>query len=791
MGNGENGVPDGRINMGFRPSKYVRVALSVIILFASWPAFATSDVFPRPAGLEPDIRFWTRVYTEIDTNAGLIHDARSLAVVYEIIRFPKGASQRKRNKLVRDTKKKYQRILTTLASGKRSRLSADEKRVLIMWSESVSKTILKRASGDVRFQLGQSNRFREGLIRSGAWQAHMRVTFRDAGLPEELASLPHVESSFNTQARSKVGAAGMWQFTRSTGRRFLQIDHVVDERFDPYKATRAATQLLNHNLAVTGSMPLALTAYNHGAAGMRRAAQKLGTQDIETIVRKYRSRTFGFASRNFYVAFLAAVDVEKDAQKYFGDIRKLPIDASVVVRMSDYIPVFAITKQFGVSQSALKKHNPSLMASVWRGDKHIPKDFALRFPESYANRDTEQLMAGVSSDDRHPRQRPDLFHRVERGDTLSGIAAYYGISVRDLTELNALRSRNFIRAGQRLRLPLNGPNTQPGTQAIDGVYVVRKGDTVSTIARQLRIDEQVIIAANDIGDGSRIFAGQSLRVVPGKSANKIQPQRASLQAPPVPPSPQSAKPALAPKDLGIPAVPAVQVVAVEPAVSAPDSYIDVLSAALTEQDLVAFIYEPVGNEPAVDSLRILEVEENAEPVSETEMADLGPSLAGVAHAPVSADPTDYSIADNTSIEVQALETLGHYAEWLDIRASQLRRINKIPFGKPVVIGKRLDLDFSKVDTEKFVARRMHYHANIQADFFARYRIDGVRNHVVKRGDSLWLLSVKRYDVPVWLLRQYNPDLDIDRIRPGTNVIFPMLSTRPGISDPATESLDAA
>ena len=206
------------------------------------------------------------------------------------------------------------------------------------------------ARADIRFQLGQSNRFYDGLIRSGAWQANMRETFRDAGLPEELASLPHVESSFNTQAKSKVGAAGMWQFTRSTGRRFMQIDHVVDERFDPYIATQAATQLLNQNLAVTGSLPLALTAYNHGAAGMRRAAHKLGTQDIETIVRKYKSRTFGFASRNFYVAFLAAVDVEKNAQKYFGDISKLPVDASIVVRTSDYIPVSAITKQFNVSQ---------------------------------------------------------------------------------------------------------------------------------------------------------------------------------------------------------------------------------------------------------------------------------------------------------------------------------------------------------------------------------------------------------------------------------------------------------
>ncbi len=92
----------------------------------------------------------------------------------------------------------------------------------------------------MRFQLGQADRFREGLVRSGAWREHIADTFEKAGLPRELASLPHVESSFNTYAYSKVGAAGMWQFMRSTGRRFLRIDAVVDERLDPYSFTEAA-----------------------------------------------------------------------------------------------------------------------------------------------------------------------------------------------------------------------------------------------------------------------------------------------------------------------------------------------------------------------------------------------------------------------------------------------------------------------------------------------------------------------------------------------------------------------
>ena len=101
----------------------------------------------------------------------------------------------------------------------------------------------------------------------------MRAVFRDQGMPDDLALLPHVESSFNVRAYSKYGAAGVWQFMRGTGRRFMKVDYVVDESLDPITATRAAARLLRENYAILGTWPLALTAYNHGAAGMARAVR--------------------------------------------------------------------------------------------------------------------------------------------------------------------------------------------------------------------------------------------------------------------------------------------------------------------------------------------------------------------------------------------------------------------------------------------------------------------------------------------------------------------------------------
>ena len=118
---------------------------------------------------------------------------------------------------------------------------------------------------------------------------------------------------------------------------FSTIDYIVDERMDPFAATRAAARLLQHNNEIIHSWPLALTAYNHGLASMRRAVNTIGTRDIEVIVRNYKGRYFGFASRNFYVAFLAALEVDRNPEKYFGTLHKnQPYDYSMF-KLEHYI----------------------------------------------------------------------------------------------------------------------------------------------------------------------------------------------------------------------------------------------------------------------------------------------------------------------------------------------------------------------------------------------------------------------------------------------------------------------
>lgn len=111
------------------------------------------------------------------------------------------------------------------------------------------------------------------------------------------------------RARSKAGAVGLWQFIKATGKRYLTITRRRDDRRDPIRATEAAARLLKHNYEALGSWPLAITAYNHGKEGMLAARVAVGSSAIEDIISGYTGPRFGFASRNFYAEFLAALEV--------------------------------------------------------------------------------------------------------------------------------------------------------------------------------------------------------------------------------------------------------------------------------------------------------------------------------------------------------------------------------------------------------------------------------------------------------------------------------------------------
>ncbi len=155
--------------------------------------------------------------------------------------------------------------------------------------------------------------------------------------------------------------------------------------------------------------------------------------------------------------------------------------------------------------------------------------------------------------------------------------------------------------------------------------------------------------------------------------------------------------------------------------------------------------------------------------------DLESTAEGALQASLLSDPSDYTVAADGTIEVHPLETLGHFADWLGIRTQRLRDINGLEFRTPVEVGQRIKLDLRTTDAATFEQRRSAYHKEQQDSFFRSYRITGVQEHVMKNGESVWVLALRQYDVPVWLLRQYNPELDLHSVRLGTRLHFPVLA----------------
>jgi len=505
--------------VGLLVAPLVGAALMVATLGCPQGVVQAADSLSRPAGLEPDIGFWRQIFGEVSTNEALVHDNRYLGIVYEKLDLSAFESDGARQREMDAAKARYTRILTRLAAGDRSSFGEDERRVLALWAGRPGSGSWRAAADRVRVQQGLSDRFLAGFVRSGRWQEHIRDSLRESGVPETLAALPHVESSFNPEARSYVGAAGLWQFTAGTGRRFMRIDGAVDERRDPFRSSEAAARLLKANYGELRSWPLAITAYNHGTGGMRRAIRAVGNDDIETIVRNYDGPAFGFASRNFYVSFLAAEEVERNVEKFFGPVRRDAPERLTSIEVPAYLSASTLAQTLGLSRETLQAYNPSLLPAIWMGKKYVPRGYALRLPESVSSAEAGTRLADISGGERRSAQLADpspRTHKVRSGETLSGIAGRYGTSPSRLASLNGLSKRNLIRVGQVLKLPGGSgsasSDTVPRNKSGRQTYVVRQGDNLAIIAKRTGVTQGRLMAINSLDNPNRIFPGQRLRL---------------------------------------------------------------------------------------------------------------------------------------------------------------------------------------------------------------------------------------------------------------------------------------
>jgi len=290
-----------------------------------YPPMMYSGVFPKPGDLEPAVDFWRKTYAVWHRSEVAYHDDRYMDVVYEVMTLPGYVAEgltSQQKQAVDDRRSFWKSRLAGLENKLRYNVPFDANdQQLISKIESSGiplTTILAGASDRVRSQRGTRERFKRGLEISGRYDLQFRKLFRDAGLPEELAYLPHVESSFQPAARSSAGAVGMWQFTKGAAQTFMPGNDKVDRRLDPFASASGAVRYLSYAYGKLGDWPAALTSYNHGIGGMKKAHNRMG-RDFVRIVREYDGPAFGFASRNYYAQFLAAREICTNPDAFFPE----------------------------------------------------------------------------------------------------------------------------------------------------------------------------------------------------------------------------------------------------------------------------------------------------------------------------------------------------------------------------------------------------------------------------------------------------------------------------------------
>ncbi|MCF8057164.1 MAG: LysM peptidoglycan-binding domain-containing protein [Desulfocapsa sp.] len=626
--------------------------LLLFCVFITPKTLFAANPFPRYIVIEDNVRFWEDIYGRYSTSQAVIHDSDNLGIIYEIVPIVNhrmvGASKINQP-ILKGVKRKYSKILRQLAKGAPPR-NNDEKRVAALFGKAGPKR-LQKAADSVRVQIGQKNRFLEGVILSGSYMAEIKRIFQQEGLPQDLAYLPHVESSFNMRAYSKFGASGIWQFTRATGKQFLTIDYVVDERQDPILASHAAAKFLKNNHKLLGSWPLALTAYNYGPAGMLRA--KKAHSNYENIFRHYEQGHFKFASRNFYSEFLAAVKVAKKLEKSFSVLLDKP-EKTLHFTLPAYVGVEDLCRHFDISTKIIKKLNPAIREPVLQGKKYLPKGFVLHLPYSARHK---KLLAGIPKHIYHKKQKPTKFYRVRPGDTAGEIAQANGIPLKALRQANNLSKTAIILVGQNLRIPDNGrPHQLP----------------------------PATLAATD-----------KKKMIPSPNA------RLSKESLPLLADSKKNKPAW--KNI---------------------------------QKSRSIVLGEIG-------IREISKKQN--------------------------------VAQGTII-IQPEESLELLAGWLKVTPATLRKLNNLPTNGLIHPDEELRIDLSRVSAQKFEEKRFDFHLETEEDFFNTYKVVGVQTYTVKKGDTVWELCRTKFDLPFWLLKKYNIQLNFSGLRSSQQLTIPIVKT---------------
>ena len=392
------------------------------------------------------------------------------------------------------------RILEIYAS-RYTAVNGNHNEIPLTMNEHVEKQIK-------RFQGREKKFFQESYRRSGKYREKIVTALKEAGMPEELSWLPLIESGFKVKALSRARALGLWQFIPSTGYKFgLKRNTWVDERLDPEKSTEAAISYLKELHQIFGDWTTVLAGYNCGEGRVLNVIRKQRVNYLDNFWDLYEKLPFETAQ--YVPRYLATLHILKDPEKYGielpepdSPVRFETISIEKPVKISDIAP------KLEVSLQELKELNPEL-----RRYSTPPSQYTLRVHEGMG----ETLLARIDTIPKwEPPRSEFVYHRVRSGETLSVLALKYHTSVRAIMRMNNIRKKHFIRAGQKLKIPVGRKSVHTlyaSAEAIpqDGKYRIKKGDSLWLIAKRFNTNTKKLKRINNLKT-TRLQVGQVLKV---------------------------------------------------------------------------------------------------------------------------------------------------------------------------------------------------------------------------------------------------------------------------------------
>lgn len=371
---------------------------------------------------------------------------------------------------------------------------------------------MDRFSGAARERIGQ------WLQRGKRYEPMIRATFRRHGIPEDMYYLALVESGYDPHAYSRAAAVGMWQFMTATAKGMgLKVDWWIDERRDPIRSTWAAARFLGALRDQFGSLYLAAAAYNGGPARIARGISqnqvRIGEAEGDDVFfALLNTRALRAETSNYVPQLIAAAAIGKEPHRYGIVLDSVAAFAYDSVRVPPSTGVPAVARASGVHVAAIKDLNPHLL----RGVTSRTDSMWVRVPVGRATGFRAAFVALPDS-----ARRPWRSVKIKQGATVTGMARVAGITPTQLRWYNPGLRSNAIKGGTTVLVPsrevvdaafnVPDPAIERYGVAVNGVHVVRRGETLSHIARRNRTTVSRLMQLNRLKK-STIYAGQRIRV---------------------------------------------------------------------------------------------------------------------------------------------------------------------------------------------------------------------------------------------------------------------------------------